>query len=106
MPRRSEKFDSDSAKKLRDPHYADAYMKAAILNHGEPFKVALAGMIDRFGHAELAERIAMVPNNLTRLVKRLLNNEPIKDETVERLLAGFGLTLQMDTVVARKKKRA
>jgi len=103
MPRRAETYISDTAKKLQDPEYANSYLKAAVMNHDESFKVALAGMIDKFGHAELAERIDMLPNNLTRLVKRLLNEEPIKDETIERLLAGFGLTLQMDAVIADKK---
>jgi len=104
MPRRAETYVSDTARKLRDPKYANSYLKAAVLNHNEPFKVALAGMIDRFGHKELAKRIDMVPNNLTRLVGRLLDNEPIKDETIERLLAGFGLTLRMDTEVSTKRR--
>jgi len=101
---RAETYVSSTAEKLRRPEYANSYIKAAVLNHNEPFKVALAGMIDMFGHKELADRIDMIPNNLTRLVKRLLNNEPTKDETIERLLAGFGLSLRMDTEVSKRRR--
>jgi len=100
MARRADKYVDEIAGKLKDPKYADAYIKAAVFNHDEPFKVALAGMIDKFGHVELADRIGMTPNNLSRLVKRLLNEEPVQHETLERLVGGFGLSLRIDTAIA------
>lgn len=105
MARRAKAYESETAQKLRTPAYADSYMKAAIYNHNTPFKEALAVMINKFGHAELAELIDMEPNNVTRMVKRLLANEDLKTETLERLLGGFGLTLKMDTEIASTKSR-
>lgn len=106
MARRAETYKSETAKRLRDPKYADAYMKAAIYNHGSSFKEALAGMIDKFGHAELATIIDMSPPNVTRIVKRLMDDDDIKHDTLERLLSGFGLTLRMDTDILESKKKA
>ncbi len=106
MARRTESYQSTTAIKLRDPEYADAYLKAAIYNHGTPFKEALADMIDRFGHAEFAAMIGMSPPNVTRMVKRLMEDADIKHETLERLLSGFGLTLKIDTEVSETKRKA
>lgn len=95
MSGKSKQYISETAIKLKDPEYAAAYMNAAIINHDEPFQVALAGMIDKFGHSELAVLIDMKPNNLALLVKDLSNDVTVKHETLERLLDGFGLTLNI-----------
>lgn len=103
MAKRSKIYESDTAQKLRDPEYAESYLNAAIFNHESPFKIALADMIDKFGHAEFGERIEMAASNVARQVARLRSNEDIKLDTLYLLMRGFGLSL---TLSARKLESA
>ncbi|MFY7929191.1 MAG: hypothetical protein ACOVS5_09995 [Oligoflexus sp.] len=95
MAKRSKQYDSDTALKLRDPEYAEGYLNAAILNHETPFKIALADMIDKFGHAEFGERIDWAASNVSREVRRLRDDKDVKLDTLHVLLNGFGLSLKM-----------
>ena len=99
MAKRAESYKSDVAKKLRSPKFANDYMQALIYNHETSFKEALAEMIDTFGQVEFAERSAIKASNVSRLVDRLRSDENIKEETLERLLNVFGLTLTIGTRV-------
>ena len=104
MSRRAKEYTSETAIKLRNPDYANDYLSASIYNHDESFKIALAKMIDKYGHVELAKKIDMFPSNLTRLLKSLYADEPITDDTIKRLLNGFGLGLEMLPIVLLKKE--
>lgn len=95
MAKRSKIYDSQTAQSLRDPEYAAAYLNSAIYNHDTSFKVAVADMIDKFGHAEFGERIGMAGSNVARQVTRLRENEDIKLETLQLIMKGFGLSLEM-----------
>ncbi len=103
MAKRSKIYESETAQKLKDPEYAEGYLNSAIFNHDTPFKIALADMIDKFGHAEFGERIAMAAPNVARQVSRLRSDEDIKLDTLQSLMKGFGLSLAMS---ARKMESA
>jgi DNA-binding phage protein len=103
MAKRSKIYDGETAKKLRDAEYAEGYLNSAIYNHDTPFKIALADMIDKFGHAELGERIDMAGANVTRQVTRLRADEDIKLDSLQILMKGFGLSLEIS---ARKLESA
>lgn len=103
MARRSKIYEGETAKRLLDPEYAEGYLLAAIHNHDTPFKIALADMIDKFGHAEFGKRIGVAPSNVARQVARLRGDEDIKLNTVQMLLKGFGLSLELS---ARKAESA
>lgn len=103
MAKRSKIYDGQTAEKLRDPEYAEGYLNSAIYNHDTPFKIALADMIDKFGHAEFGERIDVAASNVARQVARLRGDEDIKLDTLQLLMKGFGLSLEMS---ARKMESA
>jgi hypothetical protein len=79
------------------------YLNSAIFIQDTPFKIALADMIDKFGHAEFGERIAIAAPNFARQVSRLRSDEDIKLESLQFLMNGFGLSLAMS---ARKMESA
>ena len=103
MAKRSKIYDGQTAKKLREPEYAEGYLNSAINNHDTPFKIALADMIDQFGHAEFGDCIGMAAANVSRQVIRLRTDEDIKLETLHMLMKGFGLSLE---ITARKLESA
>lgn len=103
MAKRSKIYDEQTAIKLKDPAYAEGYLNSAIYNHDTPFKVALADMIDKFGHTEFGKCIGMPGANVARQVTRLRADDDIKLETLQILMKGFGLTPEIS---ARKLESA
>jgi hypothetical protein len=100
MTKRTEAYKNDVSEKLRDPEFANGYIQALIFNHDMSFKTALAEMIDAFGQVEFSDESAIKAPNVSRMVERLRANENIKEETLERLLNVFGLTLTIGARVA------
>lgn len=102
MARRSKDWNEGLAKDLQDPRFAREFLTAAV-EDGVPLKVALAKVIRSTGVKEFAEKVGMPSPNVLRAIHA--NHNPTQ-ETLERLLAPFGLRIGLAAVKPRRRSRA
>jgi DNA-binding phage protein len=89
MARRSRDWNEGLAEDLRDRDFAREFLTAAV-EEGVPLKEALGKVIRAIGVKEFAESIEMPSPNVLRAISA--NHNPTQ-ETLERLLAPFGLRI-------------
>ena len=91
---RNKSFDELLSKQLRNPEFARGYIFEAM--RGEDaltIEEVLFEMIQIIGIKEYAELVGMQASNVTRM---LSSGEIPKIETINRLLAPFGLKAKID----------
>jgi DNA-binding phage protein len=102
MTRRSKDWNEGLAEDLRDPGFAREFLTAAV-EDGVPLKVALAKVIRATGVKEFAEKVGIASPNVLRAIHA--NHNPTQ-ETLEKLLAPFGLRIGLAAVKSRRRNRA
>lgn len=91
---RNKSFDELVSKQMRNPEYARGYIYESM--HGEEaqsIEEVIFEMIQIIGIKEYAELVGMQASNVTRM---LSSGEIPKIETINRLLAPFGLKAKID----------
>jgi putative addiction module killer protein len=102
MARRSKDWNEGLAEDLQDPKFARQFLTAAV-EEGIPLKVALGKVIRATGVKEFAESIGMPSPNVLRAIHP--NHNPTQ-ETLERLLAPFGLRIGLASIKLKRRTRA
>ena len=102
MARRSEDWNIDLAKRLRNSVFARAFLLAAI-DEGLTLQQALAKVIRAIGITEFAGQVGMPRPNVQRAIHPRHN--PTQD-TLNRLLAPFRLQLSLAPITASRRSRA
>ena len=102
MARRSEDWNIDLAKRLRNRAFARAFLLAAI-DEGLTVQQALAKIIRAIGIAEFAVQVGMPRPNVQRAIHPRHNPT---QETLNRLLAPFRLQLSLAPIAASRRSRA
>jgi DNA-binding phage protein len=102
MARRSEDWNIDLAKRLRNPKFARAFLLAAI-DEGLTIQESLGKVIRAIGVTEFATRVGMPRPNVQRAIRPQYNPT---QETVNRLLAPFRLRLTLAPLPTPRRRRA
>jgi probable addiction module antidote protein len=102
MARRSEDWNIDLAKRLRNPKFARAFLLAAI-DEGLTIQEALGKVIRAIGITEFATQIGMPRPNVQRAIRPQYNPT---QETMNRLLAPFRLQLSLAPLPTSRRRRA
>lgn len=102
MARRSEDWNIDLAKRLRNPAFARAFLLAAI-DEGLTIQQALGKVIRAIGITEFAVQVRMPRPNVQRAIRPQHN--PTQD-TLNRLLAPFRLRLSLAPLPTSRRRRA
>ena len=102
MARRSRDWNEGLARDLQDPAFAREFLLAAA-EEGVPLREALAKVIRAVGVKEFSLKIGMASPNLLRAIRPRHNPT---QETLNRLLKPFGLTLSLAPLQRPKGKRA
>ncbi len=102
MARRSEDWNIDLAKRLRNPKFARAFLLAAI-DEGSTIQEALGKAIRAIGITEFANQISMPRPNVQRAIRPHYNPT---QETLNRLLAPFRLRLSLAPLSTSRRRRA
>ena len=102
MARRSEDWNIDLAKRLRNPKFARAFILAAI-DEGLTIQQALGKVIRASGITEYAAQVQMPRSNVQRAIRPQHNPT---QETLNRLLAPFRLRLSLAPLPASGRRRA
>lgn len=98
MTRRSEDWNEGLARDLQDPTFAREFLSAAV-EDGVPLQVALGKAIRARGVKEFADLVGMASPNVLRAINPDRNPTV---ETLERLLAPFGLRLGLAPIRRRR----
>ncbi len=102
MARRSEDWNIDLAKRLRNPTFARAFLLAAI-DEGLTIQQALGKIIRAIGITEFAAQVGMPRSNVQRAIRPQHNPT---QETLNRLLAPFRLRLSLAPLPTSRRRRA
>jgi probable addiction module antidote protein len=102
MARRSEDWNTDLAKRLRNPTFARAFLLAAI-DEGLTIQQALGKVIRAIGVTEFATQAGMARSNVQRAIRPQRNPT---QETLNRLLAPFRLRLSLSPLSCSRRPRA
>jgi DNA-binding phage protein len=102
MARRSEDWNIDLAKRLRNPEFARAFLLAAI-EEGLTIQQALGKVIRAIGITEYAAQVDMPRSNVQRAVRPQYNPT---QQTLNRLLAPFRLRLSLAPLSTSRRRRA
>jgi len=102
MARRSEDWNIDLAKRLRNPAFARAFLLAAI-DEGFTIQQALGKVIRAIGVTEFAAQARMARSNVQRAIRPQHNPT---QETLNRLLAPFRLRLSLTALPRSRRPRA
>jgi DNA-binding phage protein len=102
MARRSEDWNIDLAKRLRNRAFARAFLLAAI-DEGLTVQQALAKVIRAIGITEFAAQVGMPRPNVQRAIHARHNPT---QETLNRLLAPFRLQLSLAPIATSRRSRA
>jgi DNA-binding phage protein len=102
MARRSEDWNIDLAKRLRNPKFARAFLLAAI-EEGLTIQQALGKVIRAIGITEYAVQVDMPRSNVQRAIRPQHNPT---QETLNRLLAPFRLRLSLAPLPTSGPRRA
>ena len=102
MARRSEDWNIDLAKRLRNPNFARAFLLAAI-DEGLTIQQALGKIIRAIGITEFAAQVNMPRPNVQRAIRPQYNPT---QETLNRLLAPFRLRLSLAPLPTPRRRRA
>jgi probable addiction module antidote protein len=102
MTSRSRDWNEGLARDLRDPDFAREFLLAAV-EEGVSVQQALGKAIRALGLTEFAKKIGMASPNLLRAINS--NHNPTQ-ETLNRLLAPFGLRLSLAPLARPRRKRA
>ncbi len=102
MARRSEDWNIDLTKRLRNPKFARAFLLAAI-DEGLTIQEALGKTIRAIGITEFATQIGMPRSNVQRAIRPHYNPT---QETLNRLLAPFRLRLSLAPLPTSHPRRA
>ncbi len=103
MARRSEDWNVDLAKRLRNRAFARAFLLAAIEEEGLTVQQALAKVVRAIGITEFAAQVHMARPNVQRAIHPRHNPT---QETLNRLLAPFRLRLSLAPLPAARRSRA
>jgi DNA-binding phage protein len=102
MARRSEDWNLDLARRLRNPKFARAFLLAAI-DEGMTIQEALGKVIRVIGITEFAAQIGMPRPNVQRAIRPQHNPT---QATLNRLLAPFRLRLSLAPLPAVRSRQA
>ena len=102
MARRSEDWNIDLAKRLRNPKFSRAFLLAAI-DEGLTIQQTLGKIIRAIGITEFAAQVGMPRSNVQRAIRPQHNPT---QETLNRLLAPFRLRLSLAPVSTTRRRRA
>ena len=102
MARRSEDWNIDLARRLRNPTFARAFLLAAM-EEGLTIQQALGKIIRGFGITEFAALVRMPRSNVQRAIHPQHNPT---QETLNRLLAPFRLRLSLAPITSSRPHRA
>ncbi len=102
MARRSEDWNIDLAKRLRNPKFARAFLLAAV-DEGLTIQEALGKAIRAIGITEFATQVGMPRPNVQRAIRPQHNPT---QETLNRLLAPFRLRLSLAPLPTSRRRRA
>ncbi|HYL79237.1 MAG TPA: hypothetical protein VEU07_00405 [Candidatus Acidoferrum sp.] len=102
MARRSEDWNIDLAKRLRNPKFARAFLLAAI-EEGLTIQQALAKVVRAIGVTEFAAQVQMPRSNVQRAIRPQHNPT---QETLNRLLTPFRLRLSLAPIPTSRPRRA
>ena len=102
MARRSEDWNIDLAKRLRNPKFARAFLLAAI-DEGLTIQQALGKVIRAIGITEYAAQVDMPRSNVHRAIRPQHNPT---QETLNRLLPPFRLRLSLAPLPTSGRRRA
>ncbi len=102
MARRSEDWNIDLAKRLRQPTFARAFLLASI-DEGLTIQQALGKIIRAIGITEFAAQVGMPRSNVQRAIRPQHNPT---QETLNRLLAPFRLRLSLAPLPTSRRRRA
>lgn len=102
MTKRSRDWNEGLARDLRSPVFAREFLVAA-LDEGISLQAALGKVIRSMGVKEFASRVEMASPNVLRAINP--RHSPTQD-TLNRLLAPFGLKLSLAVVEKTPRKRA
>ncbi len=101
MARRSEDWNIDLAKRLRNPKFARAFLLAAI-EEGLTIQEALGKAIRAIGITEFAAQVGMPRPNVQRAIRPQYNPT---QETLNRLLAPFRLRLSLAPLSTSRRRQ-
>lgn len=101
MGRRSRDWNEGLSQDLEDPVFAREFLIAAF-EEGVTLQDALATVIRAIGIKEFAARIGMASPNLLRAIHPRHNPT---QETLNRMLAPFGLRLGLTMIHRKPRKR-
>lgn len=99
MSRRTRDWDDGLAEDLKDPDFAKEFLVAAV-EEEISLHDALAKVISCYGIKEFSEKIGMSSSNLVRILKK--NYNPTQD-TLNKLLAPFGLIIGIKQIKTTRK---
>lgn len=102
MARRSEDWNIDLAKRLRNPTFARAFLLAGI-DEGLTIQQALGKIIRAIGITEFAAQVGMPRSNVQRAIRPQHNPT---QATLNRLLAPFRLRLSLAPLSTSRRRRA
>jgi DNA-binding phage protein len=102
MARRSEDWNIDLAKRLRNPKFACAFLLAAI-EEGLTIQQALGKVVRAIGVTEFAAQVQMPRSNVQRAIRPQHNPT---QETLNRLLTPFRLRLSLAPLPTSRRRRA
>jgi DNA-binding phage protein len=102
MARRSEDWNIDLARRLRNPTFARAFLLASI-DEGLTIQQALGKIIRAIGITEFAAQVGMPRSNVQRAIRPQHNPT---QETLNRLLVPFRLRLSLAPLPPSRRRRA
>ncbi len=96
---RTKDFDELLYEELKDLEFAKGYFLSKMQEidgePGLPFFDALKHVVRKMGIKEYAELVGMERQNISRIIA---NDAPPKVETLDKMLAPFGLRIKFDVV--------
>ncbi|MEM7589615.1 MAG: hypothetical protein AAF320_05620 [Myxococcota bacterium] len=102
MVNRSRDWDEGLARDLQDPVFAREFVLAAC-EEGIPLQEVLRKVVRLYGVKEFAQQVGIPSSNVLRALHP--SHNPTQ-ETLDRLLAPFGLQLSVRPVPVTKKRAA